>query len=992
MYRESRVSGTGGIQKRICGTPRRLLSSTGYIFLVIVVLALAGPVAAVPVLTIDNSSADAIASNLSNVDAGGTLILNPGTYFETGLTIPQDITLRANTSYGGTAADTIIDGGSGVTGIMTVNAGVTMVIDNLTFQNVNGDGSSGNGGAINNAGTLTITSSTFSNCREGNYPNFYGGAIENTGILTITSSTFSGCNAVLGGAIDNSASATLIVTSSSFISCTGHLGVISNSGTATITSSTFTSCSTDQGGAIYNTAMITSISSTTFSGCTATTDMGGAIFNGGTITSISSTRFSGCSARLGGAIYNSGTITSISTTSFSGCSADQGGAIDNVGTITVTSSTFTGCSAHYSGGGLSGSGGAIYNEGTITSITTSSFTSCTAIYGGAIYNNGGTITSITTSSFTDCAANGFGNAIYNAGPITSLTFSTFNGCSANGRYAIYNSGTITAPDNWWGTNTPDFSNLIHGAPAPASWLVLGTSATPSSITSAQTSLINVNLTWDSNGIYHNPASGHVPDGIAVSFSSTSGTLAPVSGSMASGANATLFTPAGSGTSTITSTVDLQSVTVPVVVGTSGTSITGISPTGGRTIGGEMVTISGSGFTGASAVNFGANASPSYHVDLDTQITAVAPPNPVGTVDITVTTPGGTSPVVAADQFTYTNVPVVTGKSPSAGPATGSMVTITGIGFVGTTAVKFGTTPASWYSVDNDMQISAYYAPGIAGSTVHITVVTPESTSTTGPADLFTYSANPLIQHGDNSDNGPPTQSGASGSPTQSATSGTPATQTVNVGGNSGVTQVAVTGTGISGLIVTGTTATGPGQESPPPPGIVYQYMDITPARYASISGAVIFFTIPLSWLQDHTIDPRSIVLYHITPDGWVALPTTVLSTKSGAVFFSATSPGFSLFAIAGMAGSTASVSSATAQVTPGSENRDLTPEPSSVVRIPVTTQTTVPPANAPQPSASSPVMIVVLVIAAIAVLGAGGFVVRRWWIRRQNPALFREYD
>jgi hypothetical protein len=46
----------------------------------------------------------------------------------------------------------------------------------------------------------------------------------------------------------------------------------------------------------------------------------------------------------------------------------------------------------------------------------------------------------------------------------------------------------------------------------------------------------------------------------------------------------------------------------------------------------------------------------------------------------------------------------------------------------------------------------------------------------------------------------------------------------------------------------------------------------------------------------------------------------------------------------------------------------------------------------PQPSAPSPLLDIVLVIAASGILAGGGFMARRWWIRRQNPALFREYD
>jgi hypothetical protein len=46
----------------------------------------------------------------------------------------------------------------------------------------------------------------------------------------------------------------------------------------------------------------------------------------------------------------------------------------------------------------------------------------------------------------------------------------------------------------------------------------------------------------------------------------------------------------------------------------------------------------------------------------------------------------------------------------------------------------------------------------------------------------------------------------------------------------------------------------------------------------------------------------------------------------------------------------------------------------------------------PHPSAPSPLLNIVLIIAAIGMLAGGGFIARRRWIRRQNPALFREYD
>ena len=75
----------------------------------------------------------------------------------------------------------------------------------------------------------------------------------------------------------------------------------------------------------------------------------------------------------------------------------------------------------------------------------------------------------------------------------------------------------------------------------------------------------------------------------------------------------------------------------------------------------------------------------------------------------MTTPGGTSATSPADQFTYTAAvaPAVTGISPTSGPtAGGTVVTITGTGFTGATAVDFGTTAATNLTVVNGTEITA----------------------------------------------------------------------------------------------------------------------------------------------------------------------------------------------------------------------------------------------------------------------------------------------
>jgi hypothetical protein len=112
------------------------------------------------------------------------------------------------------------------------------------------------------------------------------------------------------------------------------------------------------------------------------------------------------------------------------------------------------------------------------------------------------------------------------------------------------------------------------------------------------------------------------------------------------------------------------------------------------------------------------------------------------------------------------------------------------------------------------------------------------------------------------------------------------------------------------------------------------------------------------------------------------------------VYFSAVSPGFSLFAIAGtptvltppgVAATQEPVSTPAAQ--------EQVPAPAAVAKAPVTTQTTTPPApvKAPAGPSSFPVVPALIGLCCVGFIG-GGWHVRRWWIRRQNPALFREYD
>jgi hypothetical protein len=187
-----------------------------------------------------------------------------------------------------------------------------------------------------------------------------------------------------------------------------------------------------------------------------------------------------------------------------------------------------------------------------------------------------------------------------------------------------------------------------------------------------------------------------------------------------------------GGTTTTSTADQFNYTSPPVP-----TVTGVSPSSGPSTGGNTVTVTGTGLTGASAVNFGAgDPAVFFTVNSPTSMTVTAPPGALGIVDVTVTTPGGSSSAAAGDHYTYVvpPTPAVTGVSPSSGP-NGTAVTITGSNFTGASSVMFGTASAT-YTVQDAATITAT-APAGAGP-VDVTVTTPGGTSPINANDKYTY--------------------------------------------------------------------------------------------------------------------------------------------------------------------------------------------------------------------------------------------------------------
>ena len=252
-----------------------------------------------------------------------------------------------------------------------------------------------------------------------------------------------------------------------------------------------------------------------------------------------------------------------------------------------------------------------------------------------------------------------------------------------------------------------------------------------------------------------------------SGSSQGGTAVIINGSGLLGATQVLFgsTPATyfeDGATDITATAPAGTGTVDITVindaGTSATSaadeftyMTGpvvsyVALKAGPLAGGNLVFISGSGFTGTTQVSFGGVPASSFTVENVSQLQAIAPAGTAGTVDITVTTADGTSAVNAGDQYIYEATPTVTGVSPAFGPAAGgTAVTITGTDFLATSAVMFGSTAATNVQIVNASSIVATPPAGAAGI-VDVTVTTPIGTSATSKADQFVYLPAPTVTY------------------------------------------------------------------------------------------------------------------------------------------------------------------------------------------------------------------------------------------------------
>jgi hypothetical protein len=167
------------------------------------------------------------------------------------------------------------------------------------------------------------------------------------------------------------------------------------------------------------------------------------------------------------------------------------------------------------------------------------------------------------------------------------------------------------------------------------------------------------------------------------------------------------------------------------------TFTSIAPAAGPTAGSTPVTITGTNLTGATGVTFGGTPATGITVVNVNTITATTPAHAAGTVNVVVTTPGGTA--TGTNVYTYVAPPTFTSIAPPNGPvAGGTAVTIVGSNFVsgGSFGVTIGGVAATIVVRVDATHITARTPAGTLGSK-NVVITNNDGQTVPGPG-AYTY--------------------------------------------------------------------------------------------------------------------------------------------------------------------------------------------------------------------------------------------------------------
>jgi hypothetical protein len=617
--------------------------------------------------------------------------------------------------------------------------------------------------------------------------------------VTITGTNFTGATGVFFGGV---AAASFTVSSSTSITATSPAQA---AGTYDVTIATYSATSATASGDRYTATLasaptVTAVSPT--SGSTA----------GGTSVTLTGTNFTGATGVFFGGVAAT-TFTVNSSTSITATAPPEAAATIDTTVQTYAGSSAVGSADHFTFtaasaptvSSVSPSSGST-GGGTSVTVTGTGFTGATGVSFGSV------AASFTVNSDTSITATAPAQAAGTV-DITVTTYAATSSTSANDHYT-YSAAAAPAV-----TSVSPSSGSTSGG---ATVTVLGSGFTGASAVSFGSTAAASFLVISDTAI------------LATSPAATTGTI-----------DISVTTPSGSSSTSSSDHFTFNAAAVP--------SVSSLSSSSGSTAGGSVITITGSGFTGASGVSFGSTAASQFMVNSDTLLTVLVPPGTAGTWDVTVSGPGGSSPAASGDRYTYTlgSAPTVTAVSPSTGSSSagGAAVTLTGTNFTGATAVSFGGTAAAAFTVVSSTQIIAT-APPLAAATYDVVVTTPAGSSAVGTADHFatTAAAAPSV-----SSVSPATGSDAGSTVVTITGSGFTGASAVSFGGTAGsfsvysdttlvATAPAASASGTYDLVVTtpsGSSSTGSGDHYAYTAGTAPAVRGILPSSGTTAGGTVV---------------------------------------------------------------------------------------------------------------------------------------------------------
>ncbi len=382
-------------------------------------------------------------------------------------------------------------------------------------------------------------------------------------------------------------------------------------------------------------------------------------------------------------------------------------------------------------------------------VNASSYTVLNGLYINAIVPSGASSGNVTvTTSGGTASISGF---VF----LPSPTISSFSPNSAASGTTITITGT-----NFTGTGG-NVNSLKFGGTSASSFTIVNSTTITAVVASGTTGSVSVTTSAAAASL---AGFTFIPSPTITTFTPRSAgidSVVTISGTNFTGVGVTVNSVSFGGTAASSfNVVNSTTITAVVASGTSGNvtitttggtasiagftfipTPTGVSITPSSASTGTTVTIKGTNFSGigvtVNSVQFGGVEASSFTVLNGIYITAVVPTGATSG-NVTVITSGGTASIGG---FVYLPTPTVGSFSPTSA-ASGATITISGTNFTGSgvsvSALKFGGTAASSFTVVNSTTITAVVASGTTGSL--------SVTTTAGTANLagFTFIPSPTI--------------------------------------------------------------------------------------------------------------------------------------------------------------------------------------------------------------------------------------------------------